>query len=355
MEENKSYFSFLIDNNIGKGLILGLIPTLVTLFIRLIPSILGTIVLSFVDYPLVVAGQIIGRTLIECSEPGFICLTYIPKWEGVFLISSYFLIAGLLSGLCVFVLFKKRTMWLISIIAFILFLIPLYAYPIIVLPTNMTNDSSPLECSLLRDGPDQTPQSWCYHFLAEKKLDANLCKKVKDKSIREECYEPIALLKLDSSICLMLDSELKEKCLFRTFMRKVGNPTLEECNSITNTDYRDSCFMTVFNSDLRGQKSPVICNIINRLSTKRDCLITVAKLTSNLSICLSLPNDDVLTASSSQNSCFSKIAEYNNAPDVCSNIKHDYSKEYCIKRIDFLRANPDTALKALNSISYPKK
>lgn len=123
-------------------------------------------------------------------------------------------------------------------------------------------------CALIPDDPyDSVIKERCYFYFIDNKInDVSICEIPTLQSIRDRCYTEFAQRTDDVTLCgLSVSTELKDECYFKQ-ARDINEPKF--CELITRESERDNCFkrMAARNHDINS------CQKINNKSYREDCI-----------------------------------------------------------------------------------
>lgn len=257
-------------------------------------SIIGVPIFIFVIAGFILSGVLldafvestIGGDLTSC--PGIMCIIPIPTFLGWFVWIIFFLPMSLLYADFILSLRKKRFLRA-SIFPTISVLI--VSYFIMALAGPM-----PQRCALLFDNHGRN-RSECYYSaigpFADSAPSLDACKKIGDSAYRYSCISKIAAKNRDVSSCDLipagfvelhypnLNLDKKGECIIEV-ARLTGEKTI--CDTLSESDVRDFCLIKLSASTVTNNPE-TLCESMDKGASQDACYINVVYNSHNVSLC----------------------------------------------------------------------
>lgn len=201
-------------------------------------------------------------------------------------------------------------------------------------------------CEQIRDWKNLLERSYCFFFLAEARLEPNLCENIEISEPgffnQSDCYRDIAFVKRDFSIC---DKIKNSDCKIRIILQ-IQDPSL--CEGLDDF-YKEDCYTEL----AKLSKNPLLCGRISKKFGEQDeCYDKVAKVAKDESICdFIAPSSELATKvcypdenkpslpptcyyfPTIKDFCYRDVAAIKKDISVCDQVPENVNKDLCYEAV----------------------
>jgi hypothetical protein len=147
-------------------------------------------------------------------------------------------------------------------------------------------------------------------------LQQNKCSKISSPTTRNTCVAELARLKDDLTICNLIQSGKSKGFCQEQIIVARGDHLL--CYDIEDEYWQDNCHYHLG----VDQENRNFCGLINDPKQRWDCLLEVAHLTNDVTICNSIGPEG-------RGSCIRTIAVQLANPKICGRLNHPVNQDAC--------------------------
>lgn len=171
-------------------------------------------------------------------------------------------------------------------------------------------------------------KNYCYLWIAIKRNDILVCDKMPETFAKSTCYDHMAHFKKDVSICDKIQDEEDRYYCYLLYDKDAEKIDLLFCEKLKNKGLQVWCREEYYLREAIRQQDPLLCDkiLLNPRLSKNSCLIQVARVKGDLSICENFSAD--------KDGCYLEIAQVKQDSLICAKIINDYQKNFCYTSIN---------------------